>query len=251
MCSSCSMPRFLRKFFSVFLFSREKRHRFVNAWGKTRNGGKNNRIIVIRRDGREDILPPWRVIPGVRVIFSGDNNILRLYQPFSFYDCDILLEDGSLAEIGPSPYRIGKASFCVQNAGILRIGKNFSCMDHLQITGFDEPGLKVVIGDACMFSYDVTMRPSDGHAVYDLQTKKVLNQGKDIVLGKHVWVGMKCIFLKGAEIADNCVVGGGSLVNKSFSEPNSIYAGVPARRIGKRPVCWSRRNPAEFQKEKL
>lgn len=246
------MPRFLRKFFSIFLFSREKRHRFVNAWGKTRNQGQNNRIIIVHEDGREVALAPKGVVPGLIITFKGNGSLLKLHQPVHFYNSEVLLEDGSTLEIGASAHTVSKASFCIQHGGVLRIGRDFSCMDNFQAAGFDEPGLCVTIGNDCMFSYDVSLRPSDGHTIYDSSVDEVLNAGKNITIGNHVWICMKCILLKGAVIADNCIVGASSVVTGNLSVPNSIYAGIPARRVSKeKPVSWSRRNPAEFQKEKL
>jgi acetyltransferase-like isoleucine patch superfamily enzyme len=54
-----------------------------------------------------------------------------------------------------------------------------------------------------------------------------------IVIGKDVWIGAGAILLDGANIGDGCVVGAGSLVNKTL-EPYGIYVGTPCRRIGTR-----------------
>ena len=42
------------------------------------------------------------------------------------------------------------------------------------------------------------------------------------------------------EIADNSIVGWGSIVTKEFNEPNVIIAGIPAK-IVKRGINWDRR----------
>ena len=41
-------------------------------------------------------------------------------------------------------------------------------------------------------------------------------------------------------IADNSIVGWGSIVTKEFNEPNVIIAGIPAK-IVKRGINWDRR----------
>lgn len=51
----------------------------------------------------------------------------------------------------------------------------------------------------------------------------------DIVIGNDVWVGARVVVLPGVHIADGCVVGAGSVVTSSLSEPYGIYAGNPAR----------------------
>lgn len=52
-------------------------------------------------------------------------------------------------------------------------------------------------------------------------------------LGKNVDVGVGAMVIGGVEIADNCVIGAGSVVTKSFTVPGTVIAGVPAREIKK------------------
>jgi acetyltransferase-like isoleucine patch superfamily enzyme len=51
-----------------------------------------------------------------------------------------------------------------------------------------------------------------------------------IIIGNNVFVGNGSILLPGTSIGDNTVIGAGALV-KGELEANSVYAGVPARRI--------------------
>ena len=41
---------------------------------------------------------------------------------------------------------------------------------------------------------------------------------------------MRAIILPGVTIAEGCVIAAGAVVNKS-TEPDGLYAGVPARRV--------------------
>ena len=50
---------------------------------------------------------------------------------------------------------------------------------------------------------------------------------------------MNTTILKGVIIENGCVIGTGSIVTKSCAEPNSIYVGVPARKI-KSNIIWDR-----------
>ena len=45
------------------------------------------------------------------------------------------------------------------------------------------------------------------------------------------FIGANTTILYGVRIGENCIVGAGSLVNKDL-QSNSVYAGVPAKRIG-------------------
>jgi acetyltransferase-like isoleucine patch superfamily enzyme len=51
----------------------------------------------------------------------------------------------------------------------------------------------------------------------------------DIVIGNDVWIAARVMLMPGVQVADGCVVGAGSVVTKSLTEPYGIYAGNPAR----------------------
>ncbi len=62
------------------------------------------------------------------------------------------------------------------------------------------------------------------------------NNGFDIKaprIGNNVDIGVGAKIIGDIEIADNIIIGANSVVNKSFTEPNVIIAGVPARVIRK------------------
>src|SRR5699024_544428 len=54
-----------------------------------------------------------------------------------------------------------------------------------------------------------------------------------VIIGENVWIGANTTILQGVSIADNCIIGAGSLVNKSLTETGCLYAGVPAKKIKK------------------
>lgn len=98
---------------------------------------------------------------------------------------------------------------------------------------------KIQIGNECLFSHDIDIRSGDGHPIFLDGMKVRYNENKDITIGKHVWLGIRVQILKGVTIADDCIVGASSVVNKSFEESKCIIAGYPARVI-KRNVSWKR-----------
>ena len=53
------------------------------------------------------------------------------------------------------------------------------------------------------------------------------------VLGKNVDVGIGAMVIGNVRIADDCIIGAGAVVTKSFDVPGSVIAGVPARIINK------------------
>ena len=98
-------------------------------------------------------------------------------------------------------------------------------------------GTNITIGEKTCVSDGTVMRSSDSHAIYEKNGTRV-NPAKDITIGKKVWICSGTMFLKGAAVGDNAVVGTGSLVTKDFSEyKNVLIAGTPARVI-KEDISW-------------
>ena len=52
----------------------------------------------------------------------------------------------------------------------------------------------------------------------------------DVIIGDNCWIGTGAIILPGVEIPKGCVIGAGTLVNRSL-EANGLYVGIPAKRI--------------------
>ena len=52
-----------------------------------------------------------------------------------------------------------------------------------------------------------------------------------IDIGNNVWIGTNVIVLPNICISNNIVVAAGSVVTKSLLEQNSLYAGIPAKKI--------------------
>ena len=84
----------------------------------------------------------------------------------------------------------------------------------------------VSIGDDTIIGERTEIMDNDWHG-FDGNPPKIL----PVKIGKHVWVGFRCILLKGIEIGDFSIVGAGSVVTRSVP-PNTIVAGNPARKIG-------------------
>lgn len=61
-------------------------------------------------------------------------------------------------------------------------------------------------------------------------------------IGNNVYIGPGAVIFGDIEIADGCFIGANAVVNKSFTEPNSVIAGVPARVIKTDDICWWEKN---------
>lgn len=124
----------------------------------------------------------------------------------------------------------------------LEIGKNGTFEDNFVINLAQESNM--AIGDDCMVSLDVSFRSYDGHALFDVKSRKKIN-AKDnllkkwsVTIGNHVWIGERVIVLNPTEIKDGCVVGAYSLVKGNFLN-NCCIVGNPAR-IVRKDITWCR-----------
>jgi hypothetical protein len=54
---------------------------------------------------------------------------------------------------------------------------------------------------------------------------------------RYVWIGCKCVLLKGAEVPDNTVVAAGTLLTSSFSGEHQVIGGNPPT-VLKHDICW-------------
>ena len=90
---------------------------------------------------------------------------------------------------------------------------------------------RVVIGDYSFCGHNVSL--ITGTHDYNLTGKdrqtRIPANGRDIVIGKGVWIGSNAVILGPCEIGDNAVIGACSLVNKNVDK-DSIYHGIPAKK---------------------
>lgn len=202
----------------------------------------NNRIEFICNDGK--ILYNIN-IPGIKIDILGKNNYIKIYEGTKFENCRFQIGNNNTIIINKSRYRIQNMRMYSNNYTTLKIGNDFSCLECDIRLQENKTGL--FIGDNCMFSTEIRIYATDGHAIYSIDDGKVLNTGNIITIGNHVWIGRRVNLLKNTKINDNSIVGLGSVVTKKFDEQNIVIAGFPAKII-KRGVNWSRIPPEEYER---
>lgn len=93
----------------------------------------------------------------------------------------------------------------------------------------------VHVGEQCLFGADVQIMDTDFHPVppenrrYNADPSRI--HSAPIRIGRNVFVGRRCLVLRGVEIGDDAVIGAGSVVTKSIPK-GSIAVGCPARVVG-------------------
>ena len=210
------MYKRLIKLLSCFIPDKKLRHKFREKFSLKNSvvsdKGKNNWLIILDDDGNET---DSKYIKNFEVIFEGDNNEIKMYQSYLLgAKLRFVCKNDVKISIGKSPYwNFIKLEYFINDKSQLIIGNNCSFCG-TEFVLHDEPGLCIEIGDDCMFSDDILLRPSDGHTLLDANTNEVLNYPSNIKVGNHCWIGKGVKILKGAIIPDNSVVGMGSIYTK-------------------------------------
>ena len=83
---------------------------------------------------------------------------------------------------------------------------------------------RIIIGDDCLFSWDIQIMDTDFHKVFDGNDCQI-NVDKEIVIGSHVWIGARSTVLKGSQIPANSVIAAGSLFSGKRERESCIYVG--------------------------
>jgi acetyltransferase-like isoleucine patch superfamily enzyme len=179
---------------------------FVNC--KIDVAGNNNHITIA----------DYCSFSNVTFLIRGNNNRIRISEGVRFnYGGSLHIED----------------QHCLIQIG----GYSTFEQTHIAVT---EPGSQVLIGEDCMFAYDIDVRTGDSHSIIDATTRQRINYAKNISIGDHVWVGPHCSILKGVAISRNSVVATRTVLTKSFLQEGIIIGGSPSR-ILKENITWDRR----------
>lgn len=101
-----------------------------------------------------------------------------------------------------------------------------------------------------MFSREIEVRTSDAHSVIDRSSGLRVNAAGNVLIGDHVWVGLRSIINKGARVPSDSIVGAMSFVSAEFEEEGVVIAGTPAK-IVKRGITWSRSRRVHFAPDDL
>jgi acetyltransferase-like isoleucine patch superfamily enzyme len=100
-----------------------------------------------------------------------------------------------------------------------------------------EPG-EIRIGADCMISSQVYVSLSDIHPIYDRSTGARINPAASVSIGDHVWLGLRCMVMKGAKIGDGAIIAAGALAS-GVVPAHCVAAGLPAK-VVRENVDWRR-----------
>lgn len=183
--------------------------------------------------------------PGFNILVIGNNNTMNIgkglsvgYNPaWSMMGLHLII--GTPIDHWSAPNTSRATNDCQMDIG-----------EHLMACGamiyLQDDGSHIRIGNECMISWGVNIWNTDAHSIIDTEGK-AQNIGKFIEIGNHVWVGRDVKIGKNVRIANDSIIGWGSIVTKSFEEPNVIIGGIPAKII-KQGINWNGRTASEYNR---
>ena len=102
---------------------------------------------------------------------------------------------------------------------------------------------------------NVTISTGVEFCTHDNSAIKVFENGTDFIgaidIGDNSFIGMNSIIMGGVTLPENCIVGAGSVVTKSFDQIGSIIAGNPAKIIGNIESLYERKANNVFNFRKM
>ena len=206
---------------------------------------RGNRLVVMHGDGTEEDINSF---PKLDLSFKGDYALIKIHDDIVITDSlKLVAGTGTYAEFG-SKTRSEKAVFYLQSFNCtLFVGKKTTLRNVKLYAGSDGQNLEIFIGEDCMFSYNVILRPTDVHTIFSLDDNKTpINRSlMGIHIGNHCWVGQNVLITRDAIIPSNCIIGGGAVVTRRKFIDNCIIAGNPAKII-KKDVGWDRMTIEKF-----
>jgi acetyltransferase-like isoleucine patch superfamily enzyme len=115
--------------------------------------------------------------------------------------------------------------------GILNIGSHFVITAESSIVCYKH----IKFGEDCLVSWDSLFMDTDFHKI--INDGQMINEPKEIIIGNHVWIGCRCLILKGTNIKDGSIIGANTVVANELKKENSIYAGNPVRCL-RENILW-------------
>jgi len=213
--------------------------------------GKNNEVqynnskftdISFNIKGDDNFIQIYEfcIIKNTNFDIIGNNNKIIIENSCSFINSLFFIKgNNNNIYIKENVSFAGKVEFKITcNKGYIEIGK-FTTGQLNNSFEISENDLKIVVGNDCMFSSNILVWTQDFHPIFNNKNERI-NNGKDVFINDHVWVGYDVKILKGVEIGKNNIIGTNTIVTKAFKEENVIIAGNPGRII-KTSVNWKRK----------
>ncbi len=181
----------------------------------------------------------WNGIVFNDVIDKGHDNSIIIGNGGGLKDCKIFFYGTNCTlHLGSNVYLKNNVFWFEDNGSEIYIGEKTTTEEGCQFAACE--GKRINIGKDCMFSHNVDIRNTDSHSILNDRGERI-NPSSNILIGDHVWIGIRSTILKGCIVPSNSVIAAQSLVTKSLkAHDNSLIAGSPASVISTN-IHWDRK----------
>lgn len=208
------------------------------------------KVIVVDINGNERELPDNKEIQNLKIVANErvKNNLIKLYEPLKFGVNSQIVLRGINTYIELKSTNLGQNLYVLTGINCVNqkliIGEKTNAWKNLEIHITDQNNC-LYVGNDVMFSKNVSIWTSDGHAIINLDSGKVINcfQG-DISIENHVWIGSNVTIEKGITIGHDSVIGACSVVTHSI--PNNVVAAGNPANIIRTNISWDRHSPTRY-----
>lgn len=230
------MKKIIMQILAAFIPNRKKRKEFRRKYKPAKIVGKDNKIYV----GQKEVF----AVPNLEISINGNGNIIRIPENHQVTGSISIKSSESLIDIKSTK----KVNIFVST--IFQTGQKLLIDEDTIIHGahifLHEKDASVIIGKDCLFSGNITIWATDGHAILDNNTGEILNPiTKPIIINDHCWCGSNVFMTKNTYLGKNSIIRGGSVVTKSIPNENVIIAGNPAKII-KENITWKHETVAQL-----
>lgn len=198
----------------------------------------SNPIIVRLRDGGKMEIKTKKLNKTTKITSEGCSSV-TIGKNILLDDNVVVSSTNGIISIGDNCKFADFVRLRASCGGEIHIGND--CSFEMNSWVFASFRAKIVLEQDCMVSYFVLIRAGNGHNMIDLNTLEHLddNQNRDVIIGKHVWVGMRATIMNGVEIGSGSTVGANSFVCKKKFPANCCLAGNPAK-VLREQTAWIR-----------
>lgn len=115
---------------------------------------------------------------------------------------------------------IGGSKLCIRSNVVINVGSFLDTSAMITINDGVRigPHVKILTGTHRYRNSVMRRNPNDGTDAYP------------VTIERGCWIGINSTILPSVTIAEGCIIAAGSVVTKS-TEPNGMYAGIPAKRL--------------------
>lgn len=186
------------------------------------------------RKGKGRLLPYYGAainLNGTGRVILGDGDLLvNCYREKGSREQTVLrVDDGGTLEIDGATFLCSGSFLRVNQGAKVSIGGAW-----INSGATIMAAKEIAIGSGALISRNVMIYDSDHHQILD-ENGNEANPSKPVHIGKHVWIGLGAIILRGSRIGDGAVIAANSLVGGKI-KAGTLAQGNPARSYW--PVTW-------------